>query len=475
MSALGLTRDFEPRLPHVLGPLVADSISLLAALPAAVYTTDAEGRITYFNEAAAEMWGCRPELGKKEFCGSWKLYWSDGTPLPHDECPMALALKEKRPIRGMQAIAERPDGTRVPFAPYPTPLFDEAGVLVGAVNMLVDISDHRRAQQVGQQLASIVTHSDDAIVSKDLNGIIVSWNCGAERLFGYSPEEIIGKPVTVLIPEDHQDEEPRILDRIRHGEHIDHYETVRRRKDGSLVDISLTVSPVRDGEGRIVGASKIARDITDRKRAQEQQTLLLREMSHRVKNLFAVTGSLVTLSARSARTPADMAAAVRDRLAALTRAHELTRPGLIGDKVESGQATTLHALIHTIFAPYRAGEPGNRKGVVVSGIDAPIGGNAVTNLALLLHELATNAAKYGALSNETGVVQIDCSRDGGALSLVWTESGGPAIEGQPDNEGFGGVLSRRIVSSHFGGEMSKEWTREGLVVRLSVPADRLDT
>ena len=107
------------------------------------------------------------------------------------------------------------------------------------------------------------------------------------------------------------------------------------------------MSPVRDGEGRIVGASKIARDITERRRAQEQQTLLLREMSHRVKNLFAVTGSLVTLSARSARTPADMAAAVRDRLAALTRAHELTRPGLTGDKVEAGQATTLHALVHT--------------------------------------------------------------------------------------------------------------------------------
>ncbi len=323
--------------PHVLGPLSADSIGLLAALPAAICTTDAEGRITYFNEAAAEMWGCRPELGKMEFCGSWKLYWSDGTPLPHDECPMALTLKHKRPIRGMQAIAERPDGTRVPFASYPTPLFDEAGVLIGAVNMLVDISDHRRAQQVGQQLASIVTHSDDAIVSKDLNGIIVSWNRGAERLFGYSPEEIIGKPVTVLIPEDHHDEEPKILDRIRRGEHIDHYETIRRSKDGSLIDISLTVSPVRDGEGRIVGASKIARDITERRRAQEQQTLLLREMSHRVKNLFAITGSLVTLSARSARTPADMAAAVRDRLAALTRAHELTRPGLIGGQIEAAK------------------------------------------------------------------------------------------------------------------------------------------
>ena len=126
------------------------------------------------------------------------------------------------------------------------------------------------SQAISQQLASIVESSDDAIVSKDLNGIITSWNQSAERLFGYVTEEVIGKPVTILIPQDRHDEEPVILERIRRGERVDHYETVRRRKDGSLFDVSLTVSPVRDTEGRIVGASKIARDITLRKRAEEQ-------------------------------------------------------------------------------------------------------------------------------------------------------------------------------------------------------------
>src|SRR5580658_10290870 len=111
---------------------------LLDALPAAVYTTDAAGRITYYNESAAELWGHRPTLGSSEWCGSWKLFWPDGTPLRHDECPMALALKEDRAVRGMEAACERPDGTRVPFIPYPTPLHDENGLLVGAVNMLVD-------------------------------------------------------------------------------------------------------------------------------------------------------------------------------------------------------------------------------------------------------------------------------------------------------------------------------------------------
>src|SRR3546814_7489716 len=120
----------------------------------------------------------------------------------------------------------------------------------------------------------------------------------------------------------HPDEGPDILRRIRRGERIDHYETLRRRKDGSLVEISLTVSPIKDATGRIIGASKIARDITERKRAQEQQRILLREMNHRVKNLFALAGGVVALSARSARSAKDLAGAVRERLDALSKAHD---------------------------------------------------------------------------------------------------------------------------------------------------------
>ena len=103
---------------------------ILDVLPAAVYTTNATGQITYFNEAAATLWGCRPELGSSEWCGSWKLYWPDGRPLPHDQCPMAIALKEGRPVRGVEAIAERPDGSRVPFMPFPTPLYGASGELL---------------------------------------------------------------------------------------------------------------------------------------------------------------------------------------------------------------------------------------------------------------------------------------------------------------------------------------------------------
>lgn len=124
---------------------------ILDALPAALYTTDADGRITYFNEAAVEMSGRRPTLGDDKWCVTWKLLWPDGTPLPHDECPMAVALKEQRPVRGAEAVAERPDGSRVPFIPYPTPLFDAAGEMIGAVNVLVDIG-HRKEAETQQRL-----------------------------------------------------------------------------------------------------------------------------------------------------------------------------------------------------------------------------------------------------------------------------------------------------------------------------------
>ena len=125
---------------------------LLEALPAAVYTIDTSGRITFFNEAAVELAGRTPQVGRDLWCVSWRLCRPDGTPLPHDECPMAIALREDRPVRGVEVIAERPDGTRVHLLPYPTPLHDSSGALVGAVNVLVDITDRKQAEEAIRQL-----------------------------------------------------------------------------------------------------------------------------------------------------------------------------------------------------------------------------------------------------------------------------------------------------------------------------------
>ena len=222
--------------------------------------------------------GAASGTGQEQSYVSWKLYRPDGTPLPDDETPTAIALKTKQSHSGIEAIAYRQDGTQIPFLAYPTPLFDKAGNLTGVINTLVDITERRLAALDARRLAAIVESSDDAILAKNLDGIIITWNQGAGRLFGYTADEAVGKPVTMLIPEDRYDEEPNILARIRRGERIDHYETIRRRKDGSLVEISLSVSPILSADGRIVGASKIARDITERRRAQEKQQLLLREI-----------------------------------------------------------------------------------------------------------------------------------------------------------------------------------------------------
>ena len=144
---LGITRDITARkqVEDKLAKSEREIRGLLEALPAAICMTDAVGNITYYNVAAVALWGYSPALGQSKFCGSWRLYRSDGTPLPHDECPMAMALRLRKPIRGAEAIVERPDGTRVPFIPFPTPLFDAGGALIGGVNMLVEISERLNA------------------------------------------------------------------------------------------------------------------------------------------------------------------------------------------------------------------------------------------------------------------------------------------------------------------------------------------
>jgi PAS domain S-box-containing protein len=445
---------------------------MLQALPVAVYMTDAQGRITFYNEAAVDLWGVRPEIGKSEFCGSWKLYWPDGTPLPHDECPMALALKQGRPNSGMQAVAERPDGSRVPFLPYPTPLWDENGELIGALNTLVDISEHKHREEAALRLASVVESSHDAIVSKDRNGIITSWNASAERLFGYKAEEVIGRPITILIPEERHDEERVILDRIGRGERVDHFETIRRRKDGSLIELSLTISPIRNARGEVIGASKIARDITERRQAEQQKNLLLREMNHRVKNLLTLAGSLVSLSARSRGTQEEIVQTIQGRLNALARAHELILPDLTNGAMTVKAATTFAAVLDAIFSPFVVGDDDNGLRIVSTGPDIPISANAVTTVALLLHEFATNAAKHGALACAEGRVEVEWTIVAHEFVLTWTERGGPTIDREPEGEGFGSVLARG-ATSQLGGQISRSWLPEGLIIRLTAPLERL--
>jgi PAS domain S-box-containing protein len=342
------------------------------------------------------------------------------------------------------------------------------------VNNFPGQARHRSDEYLERWLAAIVESSDDAIMSEDLNSIIATWNRGAEALFGYTAEEVVGRSVTLLTPPGHQNEEPEILERIKRGESVAGYETVHRHKDGTLIDISLKVSPIKMVSGEVIGASTIIHDIRERKRAQEVQELLVREMSHRVTNVLAVASGLVALSARTGTDPKTMAKAIQERLTAFTRAHELTRPGLLGSDRGEGQRSTLRTLIRTIVAPYADfGQVAGRSCVVVEGDDIAIGGNSITGLALVLHEFTTNAAKYGALSSPAGSVRLVCTQAEGNLLLTWTENGGPRIAGVPEKEGFGTVLARRTVGGQFGGDLSYDWAPEGLVIRVRLALKRI--
>jgi PAS domain S-box-containing protein len=317
-------------------------------------------------------------------------------------------------------------------------------------------------------LAAIIESSDDAIVSKSLQGIITTWNKGAERLFGYTAAEAIGKPITMVIPDDRLDEEPAILARIHAGERVDHFETIRRRKDGTLLDISLTISPIRNSDGKIIGASKIARDISERKRAAERQDLLLREMHHRVKNLFAITGSIITLAARTAQTPGELASAMKDRLVALSQAHEMTLPSFSGGDAFQEKSTSLFQLLSSLLSPYEEPEGGRWR---LHGEDAPISAERVTSLALLFHEYATNAVKYGSLSVPGGRLDITLNARQDSFEITWLESGGKvATKSEPDNAGFGTRLEQMIIRT-LNAEVSREWQPHGLLIRLSAPRD----
>jgi PAS domain S-box-containing protein len=432
---------------------------LLEALPVAVYTTDADGRITFYNRAAAELWGHNPELGSSQWCGSWRLYLPDGRPLPHDECPMAIALKEGREVRGVEAIAERPDGTRVRFRPYPTPLRDPSGRLIGAVNLLMDVTEQHDAHMESERFAAIVVCSDDAIVSKTLDGCITSWNGGAERIFGYGPSEMIGQSILRLIPPELHAEENEILARLQRGERIDHYETVRVAKDGRRVDVSLTVSPLRDRSGRVVGASKVGRDITERKRAERLQRILTDELSHRVKNTLATVQAIASQSLARARSSNDFVSSFGGRLQALANAHTLlTRTQM--------QGADIMALVNEQVLVGAA----NGDRISCSGPQLVLEPQTAVHVALVLHELATNARKYGALSVPAGRLSVTWEvRTNGACSLylAWKESDGPKVSA-PRAHGFGRALIEQTVRSH-GGEVSVHYHRDGLTCEIDLP------
>lgn len=574
----------------------------IEALPAPVYMTDAEGHITFYNDAAAALWGCRPKLGDTKFSGSWKLYWPDGTPLPHDECPMAMALEQRRPIRGMEAIAERPDGTRVPFIPHPTPLFDAAGRLTGAVNMLVDISERKRTEEVLRereaQLANVVEHAPVAIavLDRDMRYLAVSRRFIVDyrlppksQLIGRSHYEIFP-----AIPQRWRDIHARVLA----GEEMSQEEDRFAHQDGRTDWLRWSMTPWHDGKGNIGGAllfaeirteqvaarhalaeveahleqrnaqldlaykaarvgsytyelplkamrisgasadnhgapqttvevsgpewfSRVHRDdmqglrdehirafkerrrelvnefrfvlpggeirwiearslidygrngramrmsgvfidVTERRKAEDDKSLLIAELDHRVKNVLACVAAVAKSSHEVSKSPDEFIAILNGRINALANTHTLLSRN-------RWEGVSLGELVRNELA-FCAKEGSAH----IEGPDIILAADATQPVAMVLHELATNATKYGALSNGYGRVVIrwrkpSRGRSSGKLVFKWRETGGPPVTA-PNTTGYGTSVICDLIPYELGGVVHYKLAREGAVCTLEIPA-----
>jgi PAS domain S-box-containing protein len=316
-------------------------------------------------------------------------------------------------------------------------------------------------------VAGMVRETADAIITKDRHCRVTSWNKGAEQLFGFRSQEIIGRSAERLVPPDRHAEEAIKHREVYSGQSVDPYETVRLTKGGLPVEVLVTLAPLKDRSGRIVGAFKIARDISARRRRREHQSLLLQEMNHRVKNLFSVVDSLITIGAKSSETPQDLARCLHERVGALARTYTLgiMRPEIAAN--ENDAISSLHRLIRAILFPY------NTDGrISVGGADLPIAGNVLTALALILNELATNAAKYGALSASEGRLSVDCALVASGLVVTWREVAGRPVDSDTGKEGFGSVLLNSLVRQ-LGGTLARDWD-SGLTVTLTLPRTCLE-
>lgn len=310
---------------------------LLDAVPAAIYTTDAVGRVTSCNQAAADLAGRTPELGSDRWCVSWRLYWPDGRLMRHDQCPMAQALREQRPVHGAEVVLERPDGMRVPIMPHPTPLFDENGRLIGAVNMLVDVSE--------------------------------------------------------------------------------------------------------------------------RKQAEENRQLMIRELNHRVKNTLATVQAIASQTLRRATSPADFVWSFSGRLEALAWAHSL-----LTDKAWQGAEVTDLVRDQLLL------DGADDERITCSGPSLILEPQAALHMALVLHELGTNARRYGALSVPDGRLAISWAlrtSGGRDFLLSWKESGGPKVSA-PAEVGFGTSLIEQSLEAH-GGEAAIHYAAEGVSCDIRLP------
>jgi PAS domain S-box-containing protein len=480
---LGVTRDITESkcAEESLRKHEQDLRDLLGALPAAIFTTDAEGRLTYYNQGAVDLWGVTPELGRDKYCTNRRVYRADGTPMPIEEHPTAIALREGRAVRGVEVLLERPDGRRVPVIPYPTPLRDGRGAIAGVVTMTVDISARKTAEAAlaerNAQLALAGRAARVGSYTYDVASGIAQLSEGCATIYGLPATTTTmsrGDWRARVHPDDLAGLDAGRLRAFaeRQREHRSEFRIVRA--DGDIRWIESRGVMTYGAEGRVRRMIGVDIDVTERKQAEEHKSLLVAELDHRVKNVLAVVTAVVTRTLEESGSMAGFAAALDGRIQSMATTHELLSGG-------KWRGIPLADLIERELAPHADGS-----NVSLEGPEVVLRAEVGQALAMVLHELATNAAKYGALSAQQGSVAVRwrCmggngpgngpedgpeNGSGGVLVLDWVETGGPAVTAPP-RSGYGTSIIRDLIPYEFGGTVDLDLAPEGARCRLEIPA-----
>jgi len=436
---------------------------LIGRLPVGVYVCDRQGAVILYNRRAAELWGEEPALGKpaKAF---GRAYHADGAPMSLSQSPVAETLATGAAVKEREVVIEQPDGRRLHVLANVEPLFDETGTLIGAMNCLQDVTDLRRTREMlrarHEWSRRVVEAAPVALYQTDADGVLLGFNPAAAELWGREPRigedrwcgsyklyEPNGAPMPL-------DGCP-MAQALKERRQISGAEAIFERPDGSKGAFLAYPTPLLGADGELAGAINILVDITERKRAEDLQKTLLDELNHRVKNTLATVQSLAAHSFHDAGDPAGMRQAFEARLIALSSAHNRLAE-------RRWEAAELRELVSGVLAPYRS------EAILCEGPQVQLSTRASVTFAMVLHELATNAAKYGALSTLEGRVLAHWSPTAAGLLFEWRESRGPPI-GEPGRQGFGLRFIRRAVEGELAGEVAFDFAETGLRCRISAP------
>ncbi len=469
----------KPRLAPMfpaLSEMLRASDDILDLLPIATFISDAQGVILQYNRRAAALWGRTPQPGQthRDFTKGAKFWDATGTPVTRSL--LTEVLTEGKPVRDVERLVERADGVRMTVSVNIDPLFADAGELIGAVHCVQDITERKRAVDAleesrqhaleqEQRLAATYEHAAIGISEIDPAGRILRVNEAICSITGYSRNELLASELFRFTHPDDADSDRDAFRKQVAGD-LEFYSVEKRfvRKNGRTVWISVRSSSVRNAEGQLLYVVRVVQDITEGKLAEQRQKLLLDELNHRVKNTLATVQSLASQTARSAASPREFVEGFEGRLIALSKAHDqLTE--------HHWESADLRDLLLASFAPYGTG----RDKVALRGEDVRLRPRAVLTLAMVFHELITNAAKYGALSVPEGRVEVRWRpvRDAYAkplLDINWEEQGGPAVTG-PERRGFGSRLIEGGIAAELGGSAQLTYAPGGLRCEVLIPRD----